>query len=200
MRLKIILSWLIDARFLLGLTKSGEIMRRYFVVNGFDGALTMLGLMVGFLFSAPDDLSVVIKVCLAAAIALGMSGLSSAYVSESAERQHALSQLEDAMISDLQDSAHGKAARWAPMFVALVNGCAPLLISLLILSPLWLSNAGVWLPLPALYCAIIIAMLLIFLLGVFLGQVAGIYWLRSGIQTLLLAFATTTLIYLFTGQ
>lgn len=188
-----------DAKFLFGLSKSDEIVRRYFVVNGFDGALTMLGLMVGFLFTAPDDLTVVIKVCFAAAIALGMSGLSSAYVSESAERQHALSQLEDAMIRDLQDSAHGKAARWAPMLVALVNGLAPLLISLLILSPLWLSNAGVWLPLPALICAIIIAMLLIFLLGVFLGRVAGISWLRSGIETLLLAAATTTLIYLFTG-
>jgi predicted membrane protein (TIGR00267 family) len=194
------MSWMIDARFLLGLTKSGEIMRRYFVVNGFDGALTMLGLMVGFLFSAPDDLTVVIQVCLAAAIALGMSGLSSAYVSESAERQHALSQLEDAMISDLQDSAHGRAAKWTPMLVALVNGCAPLLISLLILSPLWLAKSGVWLPLPALYCAIIIAMLLIFLLGVFLGQVAGISWLRSGIETLFLAFATAILIYLLTGQ
>jgi predicted membrane protein (TIGR00267 family) len=194
------MSWFVDARFLFGLSKSGEIVRRYFVVNGFDGALTMLGLIVGFLFSAPDDLSIVIKVCLAAAIALGMSGLSSAYVSESAERQHALSKLEDAMISDLQDSAHGKAARWVPMLVALVNGLAPLLISLLILSPLWLSKTGVWLPLPALFCAIIIAMLLIFLLGVFLGQLAGKSWLRSGIETVLLAAATATLIYWFTGQ
>jgi predicted membrane protein (TIGR00267 family) len=193
------MSLFLQAKFLFGLSNSGEIMRRYFVVNGFDGALTMLGLIVGFLFTAPDDLTVVINVCLAAAIALGMSGLSSAYVSESAERQHALSSLEDAMVRDLQDSAHGKAARWTPFLVALVNGLAPLLISLLILSPLWLSNTGVCLPLPALICAIIIAMLLIFLLGVFLGSVAGISWLRSGIETLLLAAATATLIYLFTG-
>jgi len=126
--------------------------------------------------------------------------LSSAYVSESAERQHALSKLEDAMMRDLQDSAHGKAARLTAMVVALVNGLAPLLISLLILSPLWLSNAGVWLPFPALICAIIIAMLLIFLLGVFLGRIAGISWLRSGIETLLLASVTATLIYCFTGK
>jgi predicted membrane protein (TIGR00267 family) len=193
------MSWFIDTKRLFGLSNSGEIVRRYFVVNGFDGALTMLGLMVGFLFSAHGDLTVVINVCSAAAIALGMSGLSSAYLSESAERQHALSKLEDAMIRDLQDSAHGKAAKLTPMLVAAVNGLAPLLISLLILSPLWLSSAGVWLPLPAIICAIIIAMLLIFLLGVFLGRIAGISWLRSGIETLLLAAVTATLIYCFTG-
>jgi predicted membrane protein (TIGR00267 family) len=185
--------------FLLGLSSSQEIVRRYFVVNGFDGALTMLGLMFGFLLNNPADLSIVINVCLGAAIALGMSGISSAYVSEYAERQRALGQLEDAMISDLHDSAHGIAARWAPIAVALVNGFAPLLISLLILSPLWASAAGLPLPLPPLYIAIIIAMILIFLLGVFLGRIAGVSWMRSGLQTLMVAALTAALIYLFAG-
>ncbi|MFT4942253.1 MAG: putative membrane protein (TIGR00267 family) [Paraglaciecola sp.] len=185
--------------FLLGLTSSKEIVRRYFVVNGFDGALTMLGLILGFLLNNPTNLSMVMNVCLGAAIALGMSGVSSAYVSEYAERQHALGKLENAMIRDLQDSAHGKAARWTPIIVALVNGSAPLLISLLILSPLWASAAGLSSPLQPLHSAIIIAMLLIFLLGVFLGRIAGISWLRSGIQTLLVATITAMLIYLFAG-
>ena len=30
------------------LTRATGIARRYFVVNGFDGALTMLGMLVGF--------------------------------------------------------------------------------------------------------------------------------------------------------
>ena len=187
-------------RFLLGITRSHDIARRYFVVNGFDGALTMLGLIIGFLVSAPADVSVIINVCLGAAIALGMSGVSSAYVSESAERRLALGKLEEAMISDLQDSAHGQASRWVPLLIALVNGSAPLVISLLILIPLWLASAGVSLPVPPLYAAIFIALLLIFLLGVFLGRVAGISWLRSGIQTLLVAVTTALLIYLFAGH
>jgi predicted membrane protein (TIGR00267 family) len=188
-----------QATFLLGLTGSSEIVRRYFVVNGFDGALTMLGLMLGFSLNNPADLSVVINVCLGAAIALGMSGVSSAYVSEYAERQHALSKLENAMISDLQDSAHGKAARWAPIAVALVNGSAPLLISLLILSPLWASSAGLSSPFHPLHSSIIIALFLIFLLGVYLSRIAGIPWLRSGIQTLLVALITAALIYFIAG-
>jgi predicted membrane protein (TIGR00267 family) len=194
------MSLLKQAKFLLDITRTQDIMRRYFVVNGFDGALTMLGLIIGFLVSTPPaNLSVIINVCLGAAIALGMSGLSSAYISESAERRRALGKLEQAMISDLQESAHGDATRWVPMLIALVNGLAPFIISLLILLPLWLSVAGIALPVSPLYAAIIVALLLIFLLGVFLGRVAGVSWLRSGIKTLLVAVMTAVLIYLFVG-
>jgi F0F1-type ATP synthase membrane subunit c/vacuolar-type H+-ATPase subunit K len=123
-----------QAKFLLRITHTSDIVRRYFVVNGFDGALTMLGLIIGFLVSTPADLSLIINACLGAAIALGVSGVSSAYVSESAERKRALEKLEEAMISNLQESAHGEAARLAPIFIALVNGSAPLIISLMRLS------------------------------------------------------------------
>lgn len=189
-----------QARFLLRITRTQDILRRYFVVNGFDGALTMMGLIIGFLVSTPADLSVIINACLGTAIALGMSGVSSAYVSESAERQRALGKLEEAMVSDLQESAHGEAARGVPLLIALVNGSAPLVISLLILMPLLLSSAGISLPVSPLYVAIIVALLLIFLLGVFLGRIAGISWLRSGIRTLLVAVMTAVLIYLFAGH
>lgn len=185
--------------FLLRIGHSHDIARRYFVVNGFDGALTMLGLIVGFLFSSTIELSVIINACMGAAIALGMSGVSSAYVSESAERQHALGQLEDAMMSDLHDSAHGKAARGIPLLIAVVNGLAPLIISFLILIPLFLSQAGIKLPLSPLYGSILIALLLIFLLGVYLSRISGVSWFRSGIRTVVVAMVTILFIYLFTG-
>ncbi|GAV19994.1 VIT family protein [Mariprofundus micogutta] len=185
-----------QVKLLLRITRTEDIARRYFVVNGFDGALTMLGLIIGFLISSSENIDVIINVCLGAAIALGVSGMSSAYVSEVAERKRALDKLEEAMVTDLQNSAHGQASRWMPILVALVNGLAPLIISLLILIPLWLAGAGTVLPLPPLHLAIIIALFLIFLLGVFLGRIAGTSWLRSGIQTLLVALLTISLIYL----
>ena len=194
------MSLLEQAGRLLRLTRSHDIARRYIVVNGFDGALAMLGLIIGFLVSTPAELSVIINVCLGAAIALGMSGVSSAYVSEVAERKRALGKLEAAMVTDFQDSAHGEAARRVPQLIALVNGAAPLVISLIILIPLWLASAGIQLPLSPLYASIIIAGVLVFLPGVFLGRIADIPWLRSGIQTLLVAMVTAALIYLFTGS
>ncbi len=189
-----------QAQFLLHISRTHGIMRRYFVVNGFDGALTMLGLIMGFQFSAPANLAVIINACLGAAIALGVSGISSAYVSESAERRRDLTHLEEAMATNLKHSAHGAAARWVPMLIALVNGSAPLVISLIILIPLGLAQAGMSLPLSPLLLAISIALILIFLLGVFLGRIAGISWLRSGVQTLLVALLTAALIYLFTAS
>jgi len=189
-----------QAKFLLNITRTNDILRRYLVVNGFDGALTMLGLIIGFLVSQADDLHIIINACLGAAIALGMSGVSSAYISELAERRRALGKLEAAMISDLKDTAHGEAARGVPLLIALVNGLAPLVISLLILIPLLLSNVGVILPLPPLYAAIVVALILIFFLGVFLGRISGVSWLRSGIQTMLVAVITAALIYLFAGN
>jgi predicted membrane protein (TIGR00267 family) len=171
--------------FLLRISHSRGIMRRYFVVNGFDGALTMLGVILGFVTTDRVPLSVVIGACMGAAIALGVSGVSSAYLSETAERQRALSDLEEAMAKSLQDSAHAQAARWVPLLIALVNGAAPLLISLMIITPLWLARAGIPLPLQALHAALVVALLIIFLLGVFIGRVAGNSLWRSGLQTLL---------------
>jgi len=192
-------SLLEKTKLLLNISSSHDIVRRYFVVNGFDGALTMLGLIIGFLISTPSSLTVIINACVGAAIALGMSGMSSAYISEVAERKRALDKLEEAMITDLQESAHADAARWVPFLIALVNGLAPLVISLLILTPLWLSHRGIAMPFSPLYVAIVIALLLIFLLGVFLGRIADISWLRSGMQTLLVAVITAALIYLLAG-
>jgi len=187
-------------KFLLRITSTHDIARRYFVVNGFDGALTMLGIIMGFYISEPSSLIIIINACMGAAIALGVSGVSSAYVSEQAERRRALSELEDAMVANLQDSAHAQAARWVPVFIGLVNGLAPLLISLLIIMPLWLSHTGIELFVAPIYASIIIAVSLIFLLGVFLGRISNISWLRSGIQTLLIAVVTMLLIYLFVGS
>lgn len=188
-----------DLRLLFDISHARGIARRYFVVNGFDGALTMMGLIVGFLVSAQTDLTVIINACLGAATALGMSGVSSGYVSEAAESKHNLEKLEQAMITDLEDTNFGTAMRRIPWIIAIINGAAPFLISIVILIPLFLSNAGVSLPVSPLHAAIIVSLILLFLLGVFLGRVAGIFWLRSGMQTLLIAATTSFLIYLMAG-
>lgn len=186
-------------RFLLHIAQAQDLVRRYFVVNGFDGALTMLGIIMGFHLSAPVNTAVIISACLGAAIALGVSGVSSAYVSEQAERRRALSELEVAMVTDLKEGAHAEAARWVPILIALVNGSAPLAISLLIISPLWLSNVGIDVLVSPIYAAVTVALTLIFLLGVFLGRISGISWQRSGMQTVFIALMTMLLIYLFSG-
>jgi predicted membrane protein (TIGR00267 family) len=180
---------------LLKITRSHVIARRYFIVNGFDGALTMLGLLVGFYVSEDVRLPVVINACLGVAIALGVSGVSSAYISEAAEKQRELKDLEKAMVTDLGGSAYGQAARLLPMVIAFVNGMAPLAISLVILLPLWLAPSLEPFSTLPLESAFVMALIIIFLLGVYLGQVSQTFWLWAGLQTLLIAAATTALIF-----
>ena len=180
----------------ISIGQSRAIARRYFVVNGFDGALTMLGMLMGFYIAKGVDVRVAITACVGAAIALTMSGLSSAYISEVAERKKAFRELQDAMISDMDGSEHDQATRVIPILIAAVNGLAPLLLSLLIMVPLWLSFSGISLPFDPYLIAIVVAFILIFLLGVFLGKISGTFWLLSGLQSLGIAIITSLLIVL----
>jgi len=186
-------------RILLHITQARQIARRYFVTNGFDGVLTMLGLLMGFHISHATDLTVAINACLGAAVALGMSGLSSAYISEAAERKRELKELEQALVADLSESDYGRAARWIPVFVALVNGLSPFLVSLLIMIPLWLGLSGIRLPLAPLEASIALSLFMLFLLGLFLGRISGTSWLWMGIKAALLGLLTAGLI-LLTGR
>ena len=172
------------------------IARRYLVVNGFDGALTMVGIIAGFYLAPTVELTVVISACLGAAVALGVSGVSGALISETAEQRRALTELEGAMLTDLTDSAHGLAARLLPPFIALINGGSPFFIAVLIITPLWLAHMGVALPLGALETALLTALAILFALGVYLGKVAGRPLWRAGIQTLVIATVTLVLVTL----
>ncbi len=183
-------------QFLFSISRSKLIARRYFVVNGFDGALTMLGLLMGFYFSN-DGLAthMVITACMGAAIALSVSGISSAYISESAEKKQELKELESAMITDLQDSAHGQATRLMPFIIALVNGLAPLIFSLIIMLPLFLSQWQSELIRYPIETSVLLAFVLIFFLGVFIGKISDSFWLLAGLRALLIALITSLLIY-----
>jgi predicted membrane protein (TIGR00267 family) len=183
-----------ELRTLLQISRSEKIARRYLVTNGFDGVLALLGLLVGFRAASNVDLEVALVACLGTAVALGISGISSTYISEHAERRSELSDLRDAMLSDLDGSEQSRAARWAPVFISLVSGLAPFLLAQLVMFPLWLKSFDVTLPVDAYEAAIGIAFLLIFFLGVFLGRIGGQFWLWSGLRTVLIGMLTAAII------
>jgi predicted membrane protein (TIGR00267 family) len=181
-------------KLLLHVHRAKGILRRYFIVNGFDGALTMLGMMVGFSTSEGADIRVALHASLGAAIALFMSGISSAYLSEAAEQKKELNELEQALIKDLTQTDYGEASRYLPLIVALVNGFSPLVISLLIISPIWWASLGYRLPWSPFLLAIGIALTSAFMLGLFLGSISRSFWLWAGLRSLAIAALTTAII------
>ncbi len=81
-----------------------EIARRAFVNNAFDGALTLLGILMGNLVLGELHPPTVISTGLGVCLAMGMSGTFGRYFSERAERKHALRQIEKYMFTDLSGS------------------------------------------------------------------------------------------------
>ena len=118
-------------------------------------------------------------------------------ISESAERKHELDKLRDAMMDRLEGSAHEEAATIVPVMVALVNGLSPFIFAMLILAPLWLASSNSMVITAPVDLSIGIAMVMAFLLGIYIGRLSGTFWLWAGLRSSLLAIAIIFLILLF---
>lgn len=173
----------------------GEIARRYFAMNGFDGILTIIGVLMGNLTAGVDDARVVISTGLATSISMGISGLWGAYMTESAERRRSLNDLENHTLSDLRNTRIGRASRVAVIIVALVDGLSPLLASVVVLIPMFIAGmvGGVQM---GYYLSLGLSLVALFSLGVYLGVIgrqnlllAGIKMIGAGIVAILVSYA-----------
>lgn len=151
---------------------------------------------MGFYLGGEVPVTIAIKASLGAAIALLVSGSTSAYISESAEREKEIKELESAMAEDLSHSLHGQASRIVPLLVALVNGLSPLAICLIVMTPLWLEISGVALPGNVFAWCIGFSACVIFVLGLYLSTISKEHWLLSGFKALLIAGVTVGVILL----
>jgi len=161
-----------------------EIARRYFAMNAFDGVLTTIGVLAGNYLAGVRDLSIPIKTGVATSIAMGISGLWGAYLTETAERQRELAELEKVSLIDQTETSIGRASRFAVIVVSIVDGIAPALAAMIVLIPLFLG--------PVIGNAILsyglaagLALLCLFGLGMFLGKVSEKNLIGFGLKTLL---------------
>ena len=69
------------------LANIGEIARRYFAMNAFDGVLTIIGVLMGNFMAGVQEPRIVVSTGLATCVAMGVSGLWGAYLTEAAERK-----------------------------------------------------------------------------------------------------------------
>jgi predicted membrane protein (TIGR00267 family) len=172
----------------------GEIARRYFVMNAFDGILTIIGVLTGSYVARVESASVVISTGLATSIAMGISGLWGAYFTEAAERKRDLDELENHTLTDLSETRIGRASRVAGFIVALVDGFAPFLSALVALLPFFFSVSlgDIYI---SYYLSLGIALLSLFGLGAFLGMVSrgnfalwGLKMIGAGLLSIALGY------------
>lgn len=176
----------------------GEIARRYFAMNAFDGAVTIIGVLVGNMMAGIEDPRVVLTTGLATALAMGISGIWGAYLTEAAERRRAIGELERQTLTDLSKSKLARASRTAVIVVTIVDGLSPLLAALLALVPFMISGL-----LPSIdwaYCTGLgITLATLIALGAFLGRVSrGKMWVYA-LKTALAGLVAIGLGFLLRG-
>ena len=171
----------------------GPIARRYFVKNGFDGSMTMLGIIVGAWVVNVTQPEIVVTSGLGACLAMGISGLSGAYMTERAERKRDLKNLECAMITKLNDSVISDATRFVTFYAAVVDGGSPILTALVSLSPFFFLLYGMIAVQVAYIASLVVTLITLFILGLYLGRIAKENALLYGIQTLIAGVATVVI-------
>jgi predicted membrane protein (TIGR00267 family) len=185
-----------EVKIYLEVTRAHKIFRRYFTINAFDGAMTSLGVIIGTYIAGITDCLNIIHVIFASGIAMTISGFSGTYMTESAERNSSLNDLEDAMLSNLENTIHGEASRLVSLFAAIIDGLAPFLASLPSILPFALVPLGI-IPLQvAFFAAVGTSIATLFLLGVFLGRISGSNLVYSGIKTAIAGVAVTIIVLL----
>ncbi len=153
-----------------------NILRRYFVMNGFDGALTAFGIILGSWIAGATDPTILIIAGMSASFAMGISGFWIAYLTESAERTKEQKELEKAMVIDLDNTKISKANKWVSLITAFVDGISPLIFSLIAIIPFLfvLGAADIESSMTIAYiistCLVVIEVVT---LGMFLGAVSG---------------------------
>jgi predicted membrane protein (TIGR00267 family) len=177
----------------------GEIARRYFAMNAFDGVLTIIGVLMGNFTAGIRDARIVVSTGLATTVAIGISGLWGAYLTESAERTRELAELEAQTLSDLGDTSLGMASRMAVVVVAIVDGLAPFLAALFVLLPFFVPD--LFPSLEWVYgVAIGMAMLALFALGGFLGYISRQNMVLYGLRTLVAGVVSIGISLLLGGE
>jgi len=161
------------------------ISRRYFIMNAFDGATTILGIVIGAYVAEITNEFWIVWPGLGATFAMSLSGFVGAYMTEEAERANEMKALEKSMLTDLGESVVGKASRFASLWASMIDGLSPALAALSCLTPFFLSSTGLFSTTLASQLSIAISLAIMFLLGVLLGRISKRNMILHGTKMLL---------------
>lgn len=188
-----------ELKYLFELTRSASIARRYFVIGAFDGALTILGVIIGAYVaksSVDPELAkqLIIGAGLAGGIALAVSSAVGAYEAERVEHILSHKNLEQAMLSDVEGTRRD-AMTVSILISAIVHGVAPLIAAIVPLIPFF------FMPLhDAVVVGIVITMAFLFALGGFLGSLIKETFIYTGLRFVIAGLATAIILILIGGH
>lgn len=160
---------------LLGSEDVVSIARRYFISNGFDGTLTCIGVVIGAVLSGVPDGITVVKIGLGAAVGLGTSAVWSVWEIERAETRAEILRIEQAMLTDLDDTRIQRKHARARLFHAVMSGLGPLIGILVPLLP-FLFEGTVLTMSEAALVSVTIGVGILGGFGAYMGSISGQRW------------------------
>ncbi|RLE81475.1 MAG: hypothetical protein DRJ52_04085 [Thermoprotei archaeon] len=170
------------------LLNAGGILRRYFIMNGFDGIMTVMGIIMGSYITHSINPKFIVGASIGASIAMGISGFVGAFITERAERIKEIKDLERSLFTSLEDSVLKQAVDIVTVLAALIDALAPMLFSLISVMPFMLAICSIISLELAMLIAIVLISILLFSLGAFLARISdenvlkyGLYMLISGL-------------------
>lgn len=176
------------------ISEANKIARRYFIMNSFDGSVTILGVLLGVIFGGITEPTQIVGIGIATGVALMVSGFSGTIIAEEAERNKDIKELEESMLMDLKDTVYTKAARFSIIYIGFINAIAPFLSIMISLIPLILAIAGlvsVDLALPA---TIVVAISYMGILGILISKITGRNKIREALKLMAIGIATTIIV------
>jgi len=158
-----------------------EIARRYFVMNSFDGILAMLGILVASYFAGIMESKIIIVTGFGAAVAMGISGVWGAYLTEKAERTREYKEIREEIKDEEKRKHIRRATKIAPYIVAIIDGLSPFLAIFIVITPFLLGLE----PHIAFYSSLVITVFFLLFIGAFLGRISEENMIVSGLKMVL---------------
>jgi len=180
---------------ILEIIKDEGIARRFFVMNSFDGTLTVLGVLIAMYLFDEKNPNFIILSCIAPAVALTISGIWSAYTIERAERKRELGMIEKQMLRSLKETKIGRRLNLLVILDSLINGISPLIVSVFTISPFLFSLTKLISIKMAFYIAFTIALLILFSLGIFVGEIGSFNKLIMGLSMVIIGITIALIMY-----
>ncbi len=140
-------------------------------MNGFDGAMTIFGIVLGSWIAGVSKPEVILLAGMGACLAMGVSGFFGALMAERAERERHLKDMEKST-NNRVDPIQYEAARFVTFYVALIDGLSPALTAVISLTPFILTSLKLISMVTAYIFSLALCLSTLFLLGIYLGKVA----------------------------
>jgi len=120
-----------------------ELFRRYFINTLFDSTFVVLGILAASAFVPNANPEIAVGTIFAACLAIGISSAVSIYEAEHIESEIEMRKVERAMLSSMEDTELERRTQASAFAVAAVNFLAPVLVAIVMGTPLLLYEVEV---------------------------------------------------------